>query len=144
METKFSIDNSGMGSFLNPPGHAEHDYSVVEKRVYGPKRDNEIGCYSLNYVLECNYIPENVKQEARQLLAENPGQFTTKWEHTIYNYFRNCYSPDGIDRNVSNLADKGPPNHHLAVLHIQHFFPSHQPNLQLIESSGELGNWHRE
>mgnify|MGYP001589060121 CR=1 FL=1 len=35
----FFIDHSGMGGFLNPPGHPEHTLSVIERN----RRGTEIG-----------------------------------------------------------------------------------------------------
>ena len=122
----FRIVNSGMGGFLNPPGDAEHDWSV---ETFG--RDGKGGA-SLRYALKSNYTPENIKQQIRDLIAANPPQLTEEWVRDCYKYFRNCYSLDGQSREISKCVREGPSEYHLAHLHIIQFFPEYQPRLDLI------------
>lgn len=131
----YRIVNESMGSFLTPFGHASQRYSVK----------NYDGQMSLDHALEDKDVPENLKEKIKKLLEDNPVEFTEDWEHSCYNYFRNCYSPDGINRNVSNcIIDKTnnkPPKHHLAYLHIKSYFPDYEPNLFLIHNNGDKGSW---
>lgn len=138
-ETKFIIVNSGMGGFLNPPNHAEHSYGV-EEYVNG----RSSGSMSLTSALEDVYVSDEVKEEARRLLKENAGEFTEEWEHSCYNYFRNCYSPDGANRKASDCIISKEcinPEYHLAYLHIKSFFPDYKPNEFLINNNGDKGSW---
>jgi hypothetical protein len=85
-----------------------------------------------------------------------------------YSYFRNCYSPDGIERDAGKLliigqpwhVDKGSrydslnrsdekltaadprvtPEHHAAYLLVKSYFPEAEPRLDLIaDASGGYG-----
>jgi hypothetical protein len=140
-KTKFVIKREGQGGFLNPPNDAEHIYCVMEKYLNG----RECGSMSLRYSLTDSDVPEEIKEKVRTLLNENKDTLTEEWEHSCYNYFRNCYSPDGIDRNVTNcLSDKTnslPSHNHLAYLHIKSFFPNYEPNEFLIVNNGNNGSW---
>lgn len=123
------ILNSGMGGFLNPPGHAEHNWSIGDGN----------GSASLTYALTQPWVSDELKRAIRALLLTNPGTFTPEWEANCYAYFRNCYSPDGVQRNVSGLMSNGPPEYHAAYLHIKKFFPVYAPNLELIANPPKWG-----
>lgn len=122
----FRIVNSGMGGFLNPPGDAEHNWRV---ETFG--RDGE-GGESLRFALKSDYTPDAIKQQIVTLLAANPPQLTEEWVRQCYTYFRNCYSPDGIELRVDKCLREGPPEYHKAYLHIKQFFPDYQPRLDLL------------
>lgn len=135
LETK-----NGQGGFLNPPQHAEHIYSIIEKRG-----GHETDSMSLSYAAGCEYLPARVRARARALLAQHPGKMSEEWVHSVYNYFRNCYSRDGINRNVSDCivskANTYPADYHLAYLFIREFFPDYPPRHDLIQHNGKLGSW---
>ncbi|MEK5036158.1 hypothetical protein MKY96_32435, partial [Paenibacillus sp. FSL R7-0302] len=137
--TKFVIVNSGAAGFLNPPGHAEHNYSVRELS----RNNKEISSESLSSALINDSIPEDIKNRAKMLLERFPGDFTEEWEHSVYNYFRCAYSPDGVNRNVNDcfFQKDGNPEHHLGYLFIKSFYPDYEPNLYLIEFNGDKGSW---
>ncbi len=138
--TTYIIVLEGMGNAFNPPGHAEHNYSLKEI-----ERGREVGFSSLSYAAgpETTWVPQDVKERCRKLLADNPGNFTDAWERECYAYWRNCYSPDGIDRNVSNLVISRdgslPPERHAAFLHVKSFFPEANPRLDLIQNPPAYG-----
>jgi len=123
----FRIVNSGMGGLLNPPGDAEHNWSI---QTFGRHGNGDE--YSLRYALKSDYIPEHIKQQIRDLFAANPPQLTEEWVRDCYKYFKNCYSPDGKQRLISKLVREGPPEYHAAHLHIVQFFPDYQPRLDLL------------
>ena len=135
--------NDGAGGFLNPENDAEHNYSVVEKRG-----GHEMGFYSLRGLLSEKWIPEQVKHTARMTLNSHKGKLTDSWIHSVYNYFRHCYSKDGIDRNASNCivdhTDSLPAENHLAYLFIKSFFPEVLPDNELIHNNGNLGSWSKQ
>lgn len=130
----------GMGGLLNPPGHAEHTHCVIEK-----ERGKEVGSMSLSYAVgpDTPHVPTEIKARAAALLAALPGTFTEEWENRVYAYFHNCYSPDGVTREVSKcVVVKGStsrPDWHLAYLHIKSFFPDVKPNLELIANPPAWG-----
>lgn len=145
MKTRYTIVHEGMGGFLNPPGHAEHSYSVREYNVHGPRREH--GSSSLSYAAanaEAWGHPGIARAAARKL-AEMPGTFTPEWEREVYAYFRNCYAPDGKTRAVSECivrdGETPAPNPlwHLAYLHVRSFFPDATPNIELIENPPAWG-----
>lgn len=132
------IVNSGMGGFLNPPNDAEHTWSVQDG--YG----SNAGFIALRYALTCDWITEATKIEVRRKLEDNPPVWSAEWEQQVYAYFRNCYSPDGIERNVGRCVvikgeESKPAEWHLGFMLIREFFPSAKPNLELISSSGKWG-----
>lgn len=140
---KYEIVRDGIGGFLNPPNDAEHTFSLVAKDKLG----REVASYSLRAALEANEVPEDMKNHIRALLDECKPVFTEEWEHSVYNYYRNCYSPDGINRNASDCiidpTNRRPREHHLAYLFIKQFFPDYQPNDYLILNNGDKGSWSR-
>ncbi len=91
MKTEFVIVREGMGGFVNPPGHAEHSYSVREFNVHGSRR--EYSSMSLAYAAgdETPWVPEHIKERCRRLLQKHPGEYIEEWERTVYSYFKTCY-----------------------------------------------------
>lgn len=126
------IATSGQGGFLNPPNDAEHTHCVVEgvDRGHGYQ-----GYMSLRYALKQDWVPDVVKASIRATLAANPPVFTTEWEGQVYAYFKGCYSPDGVERNVSKcqIGEAAAPDEwNLAYMLIREFFPEYKPNRELI------------
>lgn len=136
METRFVIAHEGMGNFLCPPGHASHSYSVREYNVHG--RSREQGSMSLEYAATCEYAPEHIREAVKRKLAELPGTFTPEWEREVYQYFKHCYSPDGLTRDVTKCeivrgeTPQQRPDWHLGYLCVRKYFPDAKPNLELI------------
>ena len=67
----------------------------------------------------------------------------------MYNYFRNCWSPDGVNRNVDKCKVYTPTYDSdltlsLAYLFIRRFFPDYEPNEYLIFNNGDKGLWSKE
>lgn len=138
--SNYYLVNDGAGGFLNPPGQAEHNYSVQEYRG-----GHAVGFMSLSYAAESDYLPSKVKLVARRKLESAQGNPTDEaWIQSVYNYFRNCYSPDGINHNAGDclIGKDYPAENHLAYLFIKQYDPEHTPRLDLIEKSGPLGDWH--
>ena len=137
----FYLIKDGMGGFLNPPGDSEHDYSIRE----GKSDISAVGFYSLSTAASETWIPDEVRKIAQSKLDSSKRECSEKWVQSVYNYFRNCYSPDGINRNCSDCivdnTNEQPPKYHLAFLHIKRFFSEHEPRLDLIENNGPLGSW---
>lgn len=148
LETK-----DGMGGFLSPPGDPAHTYAFLEYR--GSRSMDYETSMSVESAATEKWVPARVRAKAKQILASAKRECTDEWVESIYRYFRNCYSPDGVDRNVSNclivkpnpngfgyvhgesgwLESLPPAEHHLAVLYIRKYFPDHEPRMDLIENT---------
>lgn len=100
----------GMGGFMAPPGHPDHFYEV---RGYWPRGDRAVNvarrreadsCSSVSSVVADEYseYPEHVKDRAKKILDSAELTCSEAWVRSVYGYFRNSYSPDGTDRNVSH------------------------------------------
>jgi len=105
----------GMGGFLCPPGHPNHVYEV---RGYWPRngravnvgtrnRGNGADSYgSLDSVLgsERGMYPDAVVAQAQRIMDRAELTCSEDWVRSVYGYFRNSYSPDGVNRNVSDAV----------------------------------------
>ena len=102
--------DGGSGSFLSPPGHANLNYSIYGYHSSGsgkPRTNRSSGpdaIFSLDGLAEDEdgYYPAAAVRRARRILAEQQTEPSEYWVRHTYGYFRNSYSPDGKDRNVSN------------------------------------------
>jgi hypothetical protein len=66
----YMVDH-GMGSFLQPPDHADHNWSIQEDRG-----GHEVGSMSISYAAQCDYAPAAVRAAARAKLKRHPGTVT--------------------------------------------------------------------
>jgi len=101
----------GMGGFLAPPGHPDHVYEV---RGYWPRGDRAVNIArrreadsygSLSGAVENDrdMYPDSVVRQAQAIMDRAELACSEAWVRSVYGYFRNSYSPDGVDRNVSNM-----------------------------------------
>lgn len=139
--SNYYLVNDGAGGFLNPPNDAEHSFSIQEFRG-----GDKMRICSLRYASEDNYLPRQVKAAAVRCIKAHKGNVNDEnWIASVYNYFRNCYSPDGINRSLSDCIvatelSKYPPEWHLAYLFIKQFDPEHTPRLDLISADPGYGS----
>jgi hypothetical protein len=103
----------GMGGFLAPPGHPDHVYEV---RSYYPRpgattinigsRREADGYSSVSSVIknEHDEYPEAIVRSAQRIMDAAELACSEAWVRNVYGYFRNSYSPDGADRNVSGAV----------------------------------------
>jgi hypothetical protein len=134
----------GSGGFLSPPGHPALTYTVEE---YAPNQygDNVQSSGSLEWAAGADYVPVAIRARARGILARYtpPEPPSEDWLAHVYSYFRNCYSPDGVNRNAGDcliITDgTGDPERSLAVLMVRTFYPGHAPRLDLLDQSGGYG-----
>jgi hypothetical protein len=140
------IIQTGMGGFLNPPGHPEHKL-FVETDLR--RRPENRGGTSLSAAEVCEYIDQETRTEAARLLAD--------WEHSkppldtpdirdwvahVLGYFRNCYIGMG-DRpwdaaNLRIMPDADPllnADIHAGVHFIRQFYPEYQPTAADFEAA---------
>jgi hypothetical protein len=165
-------DGEGTGGFLCPPGHPNHFYTINMYYPRGPRtprpelRKEPDGFVAVDTVLgdDDNLYPDYLVAAARRLMERAELVYSSMWVRNVYGYFRNCYSPDGKNRNAGDCVifkphcllcgraphpgqpgDGGhnsvpalrPPAHrHLAVMLIREYFPGHQPRTKLIENPG--------
>jgi hypothetical protein len=103
-------DGQGQGGFLAPPGHPDHFYVVRSyyarpgaTRISISSRREADGYSSLSSVLENEYgqYPESAVRSAQRIMDAAELTCSEAWVRSVYGYFRNSYSPDGEDRNVS-------------------------------------------
>lgn len=107
--------DGGSGSFLCPPGHPNLRYSIYgfhspgsgTPRVNRPSGPDVIMSLEGLAEDEGGYYPKPAVERARRILAEATAEPSEKWVRHTYAYFRNSYSPDGTNRNVSDAISSG-------------------------------------
>jgi hypothetical protein len=120
-----------------------HRYSFAEYR--GSRSASYETCMSVQAAASDEWVPEPVKARARRLLEASAVECSEDWVRSVYAYFRNCYSPDGVDRNVSRCVipkgdDPTPePTRHLAYLCVRSHFSEHEPRVDLIKDPPAWG-----
>ncbi len=139
---KTRIVNGGMGSMLCPPYHPMHSYQLETDII---RRKENRGSMSLDYALECDYVSDGMKRRIKGMFDkwnENKPDINSpevkKWRNECLGYFSNCYSKDGITRNVNDGLDiiKGNPfelkiiDRHLGVMMIRQYYPEYQPTYE--------------
>jgi hypothetical protein len=128
------------GSFLTPPGHPMHFHHVED----GPAKNPNL-IAGLDYALGDPYgdVPVDLQARVRALYDATTLVDSELWQRMVYGYFRNCYSPDGTNRDVGDaIIDPTrslPPERHLAFLAVKTYFPDAEPRLDLIASGGDYG-----
>lgn len=133
--SNYYIETGSTGSFLTPPGHASQMFSVEEY-----SGGVNTGSCSVEYAPETEYMPAEVKRAARDLLKKHPGNpKDKKWIEQVYTHLRHCYRlPDGKELTFGKFwgnADEEQhqnPEHHLAVIYIRKYDPSHKPRTDLF------------
>ena len=101
--------DGGSGSFLCPPGHPALTHTLEGFHSSGPGAPRVTRASGPDYIggigqhageLE-DYIPAGIRRQADRLHANAVLVCSPDWVASVYGYFRNSYSPDGTDRNVS-------------------------------------------
>jgi len=135
-------DTDGCCSFLCPPGHANHKYSIVLKSKNGRELLGFFAISTIAYGEICGMpVPKAVQQKAQKILKTTRYYFTLEWCHQVLRYFRDCYSPDGIDADVNHCiidSTRDPIEHqdcHLGVMHIRKYFPDYKPTVRDFANS---------
>lgn len=107
---RIKAGKGGAGSFLCPPGHPALTHTLEGfhssgdgvpqvTRASGPDYLGGIGDHAGQLP---DYVPGYIKAHADRLHASAVLVCSPDWVANVYGYFRNSYSPDGEDRNVSN------------------------------------------
>lgn len=79
---------------------------------------------------------------------DSPG--TQAWEETMYNYYKTCYSRDGVDRRVPDAVCQPryplPDEYSLAYLAVRKFYPDARPLADILHADlagADAGNFAR-
>lgn len=139
---KVTRKGAGFGEFLSPPGHPGYAYGVIG---YSSNRSNarEIASMSLESAINTEWVPENVKAQARTMLANATLVASEAWLNQVYAYFHNCYAPESgsrdVSESVSDPTNALPATRHLGYLHVREYFPDHEPRTDLILGADGYG-----
>ncbi len=139
---RLRLVSGGQGQFMCPPGHPMHRYHLEA----GPAR-NPNALMGLQHALDADTwgVTDSLRARVQKLYDEAELVMSEDWVRQVYGYFKNSYSPDGTDRNVSNAVfvkagePLPPATHHLGYLCVRKYFPDATPRLDLIEYSDGYG-----
>jgi hypothetical protein len=142
MTQKGRVIHSGMGGFLNPPGHPEHTHSVetdLRRRPWNRSR------MSLSAAVACEWLDTSTREAAdwflkswQPLPIDHPD--VVAWVRRVLGYFRSCYrnanlaEPEcwyagqvTIDPNRDPLEE---PADHCGVHLIRQYYPQYEPTAE--------------
>lgn len=143
---KARVINSGMGGFLNPPGHPEHTKSVETDLL---RRPENRGSMSLSIAADCEYIDSITQQRAKVILhewslhrARLASEEIQDWIKQVLGYFRGCYKGDGSNPwNADQLRiaqDTDPllnADIHAGVHLIRRYYPEYVPTQEQFDGA---------
>lgn len=133
------IVHKGMGGFLNPPGHPEHEWSM---QIDLKRRPENRGGMSLSAAAECDWLADLDRAAARSKLeswekSKLPLQdpLVQDWVHQVLGYFHNCYRGDGPEPEcwctaklkISDAEHAYPVENHAGVHLIRNYYPQYEP-----------------
>ncbi len=132
-------NRSGMGGFLNPPGHPEHN-SHVETDLR--RRKCNRGGMSLGAAVDCEWLDDATRNHARRILDrwEAPpigSPEIVDWVSQMLGYFRTMYrNPEATGECAWHVSDmivdpKRDPlanaDDHAGVHFIRGYYPDYMP-----------------
>lgn len=141
----YKIVKGSSGSFLCPPGHPHHLWTL--EGYESTRHRNPFSIGPLDGALADDFDGSDaIKRRVRKIFDEAELILSEAWIREVYGYFRHMYAPENGSRNaadaVSDRTGKTDPARHLAVLCVQEYFPDHTPRLDLIEDPGKgYGSW---
>lgn len=102
-----SGEKGGSGSFLCPPGHPRYSYSLWEYE--SPRHRIECGIGAIDNALtdEADASPA-LRRAVQKIMDEAELVPSEMWIRHVYDYFRDSYAPENLDRNVSNAITHNP------------------------------------
>lgn len=96
----YKIKPGSSGSFLCPPGHPRHFWSL-----YGyesPRHRNEMSVGAIDNALADDFDGSDaIKARVQKMFDEAVLVPSEMWIRSVYGYFRNSYAPEDLDRNLS-------------------------------------------
>ena len=144
---KGKLVKGGMGGFLNPPNHPEHDFHVETDLR---KRPENRGGMSLSAAAECNWLDGLTKAAARVALAgwerrpiDSPK--VVAWIRQVLGYFKGCYKNLEVEESRAWNADKLRINqqadpmqwieYHAGVNLIRRYYPEYVPTQEDFDNA---------
>ncbi len=139
MTEKCKIINQGMGGFLNPPGHPEHNYSVQMDLRRKPENR---GSMTLSYALKSPTVDSMTLARVMTLLsawkATKPpltAPAVKDWIRQCLGYYAGCFNFQGNEagwhcQNLTIDSDVDPLENaefHAGVHRIREFYPDYTP-----------------
>ena len=139
---KGRIVNEGMGGFLCPPNHPEHDFHVETDLR---KRPENRGCMSLSAAIEADWLDSATRQAARVALVSWERQpigspKVVAWIRQVLGYFKGCYKNTEVEESRGWNADclrinqKANPmkwiEYHAGVHLIRKYYPEYVPTAE--------------
>jgi len=132
MNIKGRIIRKGMGGFLNPPTHPEHDWCVETDLRRRPEKR---GSMRLSSAADCEWLDPTTRAAAKQLLSSWPRpplESVHDWVLQVLGYFRDCYNGATswaadrlvIDRELDPIINA---NQHAGVHFIRNYYPEYVP-----------------
>jgi hypothetical protein len=128
--------NRGMGGFLNPPTHPEHEWSVIEI-----ERNREVGSMMLTLAAEQSFQPA-VDKLAAWVAPPLDSSEVQDWISQVLGYFKGCYKGQGEDGwNCTKLRIHQKPDPmlnidtHAGVHLIRKYYPEFTPTKEHFEKS---------
>lgn len=141
---KIVKNGQGLAGFMNPPGDPAHIY-VIESYSSNRHNTQHTGSYSIS--TDDAWIPQAIRNQARDVLTESQPIASELWMRNVYGYFHGMWTPNGVkwsnvDQLVSKRPDGAPLDWHAAVVHIRRWFPDHEPRADMIADPGKgYGTW---
>lgn len=145
---RWSIRREGQGGFLQPPTHPEHYFSARMER-WTRSGWEEWSSYALTSAAREEYLPEWVRERARQILADWQApsiddRDVQLWIKQCWSHWRNCYDIGERDLLVMQSRPCGDlPTvegqglwmilniaNHYAVKTIRSFYPEYVPSVR--------------
>lgn len=103
----YKIKPGWSGSFLCPPGHPRHSWSL-----YGyesTRHRNEMSIGALDNALADDFDGSDaIKARVQRMMDEAELVPSEMWVRSVYAYFRNSYAPEDLDRNLSRSITHNP------------------------------------
>lgn len=133
------VVRGGMGGFLNPPTHPEHELHVETDLR---RRPENRGGMSLTAAAEAKWLDAATRAEARRILADwqppSPDSpEVVDWRRQVLGYFRGMYrnpnAPSGQEWHAGSMIhdpDRDPienADDHGGVNLIRHYYPDYMP-----------------
>lgn len=140
------IVRGGMGGFLNPPTHPEHNLSVeFDLR----RRKENRGSCSLSAAVDMAWLDDAIRAAAKHRIEswQRPpldSPEVQEWILQVLGYFRNCYRGDGPEpecwnagklRIVKSGDDERPTEEHAGVHLIRKYYPEYEPTGEQLSAA---------
>lgn len=119
----YYVASGSAGSFLEPPYKKCHRYEVVQKHAGNVMSICSIDSFKKEFPELAAKVDSIIGEEKQTPIDEN-------WKNSVFNYYNNCYSSDGVNSNASDciiLEEETSLDYknkyHLAVLFIRKYYP---------------------